>query len=235
MNTPRWTITLINGQDAQQRQAVVQLRRDAYRGATEFRWHGPATLAWSTADDEGLVLGLWSGPALLSTLRLSVFTRAATAERFLEHALAGVGALWPALVLSRAATAPGHGRHGLMAMLRWAYLHALPEGHLRSVLAVVYEDAPRLRSMQSVGYTFTVPGTSWDSEASALKPPLIAHLGAASWPAARAAALQLVERALPLLDCDGPALEDALLRLALTAAPHEAEPRPVVPELLQAA
>jgi hypothetical protein len=237
---PLWTLAPIDAEQPAEREAVVRLRREAYCSAAEFRWRDPATLGWSAADHSGLVLGLWSGTGgpgavLLSTLRLNVFRRASAAEHFLEHALSGVGVEWPALVLSRAATAPGQGRHGLMAMLRWAYLQAFPAAHLRGVLAVVFETAPRLHSMHRVGYRFTVPESSWDSEASALKPPLIAHLPAARLDDARAAALGLVESALPRLHSDGPALANALLRLALLAAPHETGARPVVPELAQAA
>jgi hypothetical protein len=228
---PRWSIEVANGHDPQQRAAVERLRREASAAAPALRWHDPATLRWSEADDRGVVLGLWAGagsggdrPVLLSTLRLSVFARAAAAEAFVEHALGGVGVRWPALVLSGGATAPGLGGHGLAAMLRWAYLHALPAGHLRSVLAVVYEDAPRLSAMQAVGYTLTVPSSSWDGEASALKAPLIAHLAEPHFDAARAAASRLVLRALPLLQVQRGEIEDALLCLSLQAAQPAAEP-----------
>jgi hypothetical protein len=231
--SPRWSIEVVNGQDPKQRAAVERLRRRACVAAPELRRADPATLGWSDADERGVVLGLWAGagsggdtPVLLSTLRLSVLARAAAAEVFLQHALGGVGVRWPALVLSGCATEPGSGGHGLMAMLRWAYLHALPDGHLRSVLAVVYEDAPRLRSMQAVGYTLTVPTSSWDSEASALRAPLVAHLAAAHFDAARAAASRLVLSALPLLQVQRTEIADALLCLSLQAAQPEPEPEP---------
>ena len=187
MNDSRWLIGLVDGSAAAERKAVVQLRRQAYAGAREFAWHDLATLGWTSADESGAVFGLWhcederdngegSGRTLLSTVRASVFTQLADAEAFLEHALDGVGAAAPALVLSRAATAPGEHGRGLLALLRVAYLQALPQAGVNSVLAVVYDDAPRVRSMQAVGYTMTPPQRSWDSEARAIAAPLVAHL-----------------------------------------------------------
>lgn len=238
MNPPqraRWTIALVDGRDAHLRSAVSRLRRAAISG------HGAGAAEWSAADDGGAVIGLWQGEtmaaeALLATQRLRVFTRAAAAEAFVGHKLGGTGAQWPALVLTHAATQPGQSEHTLTALLRWAWLHALPAGHVRSVLTVVHEFAHRLRAMQALGYTFTVPALGLERLAAAMRPPLIAHLGEARFDNARAAASREVFNALPLLRWDRAGLQDTLLRLSLQAAQPEAEAaRPWVPELLHAA
>ncbi len=203
MNGSRWLIGVVDGSSRAARDAVVQLRRQAYAGAREFAWHDLATLGWTATDDRSAVLGLWHCPegggtstrTLLSTVRATVFTQLAAAEAFLEHALDGIGAVAPALVLSRAATAPGEHGRGLLALLRVAYLQALAQAGVHSVLAVVYDDAPRVRSMQAVGYTMTPPQRSWDSEARAIAAPLVAHLAHAKFAQAMQAATALAATA----------------------------------------
>jgi hypothetical protein len=234
----RWHVGVVDGQSAAEREAVVALRRKAYAQAGEFEWNDLSTLGWTQADEDGVVLGLWGHDAsqagqpggtaagtatLLCTLRASVFADAGSAENFLEHALQGVACAWPAAVLSRAATLPGQHRQGLMALMRCAYLQALPAAHVRGVLAVVYETAPRLNSMQAVGYTLTVPLHSWDSEARATTPPLLAHLDEAHFDTALQAARKLAQSALPYTAFDRSEIETALLCSSLLARRHRAD------------
>ena len=156
---------------------VEALRCRAYRGAAEFVWNDEATLGWTAADDAGTVLALWDAEgALLSTMRASVFNDTAAAEAFLEYSLDGVDIPTPTLVLSRAATAPDAARHGLYALLRYAYLSALPLTPILSVIAIVYEGAGQTRSMRGSGYDFFEPRSGWDTEAVARVRPLLAVL-----------------------------------------------------------
>ena len=160
-----------------QRADVEALRCRAYREAAEFVWNDEATLGWTAADDAGTVLALWDAEgALLSTMRASVFSDTAAAEAFLEYSLDDVDIPTPTLVLSRAATAPDAARHGLYALLRYAYLSALAATPLRSVIAIVYEGAGQTRSMRGSGYDFFEPRSGWDTEAVARVRPLLAVL-----------------------------------------------------------
>lgn len=229
----RWNIGVVDPASANQREAVVRLRRQAYAEANEFMWNDMSTLGWSAADDDGVVIGVWGHgdeaddggiTALLSTVRASVFADAGAAETFLEHSLHGVGAAWPAMVLSRAATAAGRHRRGLMALLRCAYLQALTVAQVRSVLAVVYETAPRLNSMRCVGYTLTAPSRSWDSEARALTPPLLAHLSEAHFETALEAARKLAGATLPDAVIAQADIEAAFLRSSLRAMAPDVGP-----------
>lgn len=157
--------------------AVEALRRAAYLGAVQFEWNDAATLGWSAADDTGTVLAAWNADgALVSTLRASVFDHAAQAEAFLEYSLEGVDVPAPMLVLSRAATAPEAAKSGLFALLRYAYLSALPATPVRSVVAIVYEGAGHSLSMRDSGYEFFEPRAGWDTEARARTRPLLAVL-----------------------------------------------------------
>jgi hypothetical protein len=160
-----------------QRAAVEHVRRVAYREAAEFDWNDANTLAWSAADDAGVVLALWNERgALVSTLRASVLADSAAAERLLEYSLEGVEAPMPALVLSRAATMPDQARQGLFGLMRYAYLSALGSTPIGSVIAIVYEGGPRLGAMRAAGYDFIRPCAGWDSEAVARTQPLLAVL-----------------------------------------------------------
>jgi hypothetical protein len=214
---PRYRIGVAQRTDAA---AVHALRVAAYAGAAEFDWNDPATLAWSAADDEGVVLALWTPTgALLCSLRASVFGTTAQAERFLEYSLRGVPAEPPLLVLSRAATAPAQARHGLLALLRHAYLSVLPGRGLGAIVAVVYEGAPRLRSMQRTGYAFHQPIAAWDSEAHARNRPLVAVLPGARFSAAAEEARGAVAEQLVAVAIDHAAIALALQRLVGRVTP----------------
>ncbi len=215
--------------------AVSAMRRAAYAGAGEFRWHDPARLDWSSADDAGVVLGLWDadtardphrhsgiGP-LQASVRLSVYGDASSAENFLEHALDDRVPAWPALLLSRAATRPGLNRQGCMGLLRLAYLAALPATPLQAAVAVVYHQAPRVRSMCEAGFRLHAPSRSWDSEADALMPPRVAVLSRSDYErAACVVATQLGAR------CRAGELATvavaAALRRVAAMSPHAATP-----------
>ena len=174
-----WQLRVLTRRDAA---AVTALRQAAYAQAREFLWRDPATLGWTAADDAGTVLGLLDEHSgrLLASVRLNVIGSAARAEAFLEHGLVGLPLAWPALVLSRAATLPGLQARGLMARLRLSYLERCAASHgserLRGVLALVYRDASRVRSMQQAGFELHAPSASHDTEAVALAAPLLAWL-----------------------------------------------------------
>ncbi len=176
-----------------QRDAVENLRRRAYRGAAQFEWNDEATLGWTADDDTGTVLALWDAHgALLSTTRASVFSHVAHAQAFLEYSLEGIDPPTPMLVISRVATLPEAARSGLFALLRYAYLSALPATAVRSLIAVVYEGAAHSASMRECGYEFFEPRAGWDTEARARTRPMLAVLAQAQFAhalQARAAAL----------------------------------------------
>jgi hypothetical protein len=207
----RYRIGVASRADAAEVEAV---RRSAYDAAREFTWNDAATLAWNAADDAGCVLVLHDAAGtLLSTLRINVLAGIAEAEQFLEYALAGIDARPPLLVLSRAASRPEHARRGLFALLRQAYLDALPATPVASVVALVYEGGPRLQAMVDAGYVLHEPRAGWDEEAVAHTRPLLAVLQRASF----AAAAAQVRRALGA-QLDGVAADAAAIAAAITAA-----------------
>lgn len=199
-------------------EAVFAVRRAAYRAAPEFDWKDEAALAWNDADDAGTVLALWDDAGTLqSTLRASVFGSRAAAEAFLEYSLDGAAVALPTLVFSRAATAPDAARHGLFALMRVAYLAALPATPLQSLSAIVYDGGPRLRAMAEAGYTFSEPRAGWDSEAVARRPPLLAVLPRERFAGALAIARVIAGEHLERVDIETPAIAAAFAAQAATA------------------
>jgi hypothetical protein len=167
--------------------AVNALRLELYSQAREFRLLRPEKLVWNGCHDDGAVAAGWDADGrLISTMQSRFVATRAQAEEKLGISVELDESWFPAVILSRAATARGHGRSGLNSVLRWHMLRAAQAGGSRSLLGLVYADAPRLNLMRELGYHFRSPGLVWDDEVEPIQPPLLAHLAAAGFPAALA-------------------------------------------------
>ena len=174
--------------------AVEDLRLSEYLSANEFEMTCPGLLRWGEHDDEGVILGAWSGTELVSTLRGLVAADRATAEDVLTCTVDLGPTAFPALILGRGATRTSHRRQGLNALLRLRLLGAAISDRgssIRSTLALPYAGASRLRLMQELGYRVTRPAQTWDPEAREISPALLAVLSGDAFPGA-------VERLIPL-------------------------------------
>jgi hypothetical protein len=202
-------------QEADYRVGVVQrsdapeieaLRKAAYAQAAEFKWHDLEALSWSDVDDRASVLAVWGKDGrILSTVRAAVHHDVASTEAFLEYSLAGIEVALPLMVLGRAATLPAAGRQGLSAWLRTAYLRALPATPIGSVVGIVYDGMPRVRSAQASGYVLHRPAKTWDTEADAVTQPLVAVMMRSQFASAAVHAEQplLASQAQALIDVEG--------------------------------
>ncbi|MCO5120004.1 MAG: hypothetical protein M9951_10280 [Burkholderiaceae bacterium] len=160
-----WTVDVARPVD---RDSVVELRRLSMPRSEYFTFHDLARLDWNEDDERSSVIVVRDPQGVLqSTLRLSVFDAVADLERAVECSFEGIPVELPVLSLSRAATRPGSMSRGLMAWLRFYYLSVVRELPVRSVVGVVFEGAPRARSMESAGYAFFRPPRNWDSEVEA--------------------------------------------------------------------
>jgi hypothetical protein len=167
---------VLNRDDAHR---IESLRLAEYSAAPEFELLRPDLLMWDTHDDDGVVLGVWAGDELLSTLRGVVVADRAAAEDFLTCTVDLPPDRFPALVLGRGATLSPVRRLGLNALLRRLFLQAMvgPDGDtIRSSLGLPYEGASRLRLMRDLGYETQRPERIWDPEAQELRPALLAVL-----------------------------------------------------------
>jgi hypothetical protein len=141
------------------------LRRDAYLGASEFRALTPEAYAWTESDRRGVVLAVWDDSgAALSTMSGIVATGRAAAEVDFECTISDDSGLFPALLLSRAATRADQRARGFNSLLRCYFIEAALRAGLASTLSIFFQGAPRLPLLRRLGYEFTVlPGVTWES------------------------------------------------------------------------
>lgn len=199
-----WRIEIARPDD---RASVNALRRIAYRHSPQFTFADLRRLDWNTEDDRGVVVVARDpAGAIQSTARMNVFLSRKEVERAFEYSLDGIELAMPTLALSRAATTPIQRSRGLMAHLRWYCLSAAILLRIESVAAVIFQGAPRTRSMAEAGFTFYVPRRSWDTEVVAHSEALIAALDRSQFQMALRAASVPVEDDLRHIDFDMPAL-----------------------------
>lgn len=160
-----------------ERMEVEQLRKAAFLSSKELTWRNVETLAWNCHDDNGIVLAVRNEAGeLISSMRMSIYDNATELEQFLEYSTEGALIDYPALVMSRAVTHPNCTQRGLMGLLRHVYLTLVRESKIRSVVAVVYDNAPRVNSMRQAGFSLSPCVKNWDQEAELHVQPLIAVL-----------------------------------------------------------
>jgi hypothetical protein len=186
--------------------AISALLLAQYRAAREFRLLRPDLIAWDGVQGAGGVTAGWDATGrLVATMRARLVGSAEAAERLLDVSVALPADCFPAVILSRAATAPGFSRTGINSLLRWHLLRAAVGQGARSALGLVYEAAPRLTLMTAIGYRFIAPARVWDPEVAPLNPPLLAWLSQDDLPAAVAALEDRVRDAVRAWPWRGPA------------------------------
>lgn len=177
--TRRACVGLASANDCE---AVSALRLETYSAAPEFRLLRPDLLAWDTHDPSAIVLGGWDGTGrLMATIQCRVAGSAAHAEAQVGVSVAMMASHFPAVVMGRAATAPGRGGRGLNSVLRWHCLTAARDAGFKSVLGLAYQGAPRMRTMEAMGYRSLKPERVWDPEVEPRSPPILVYLGRADF------------------------------------------------------
>ena len=139
---------------------IAALRHDAYARSTEFDLID-ATEIVRVADDPGTVLAAFDGVEPVATMHGLIVSYLSDAEEILTCRI-GPEAKFPALILSRAATAMTHKGVGLNSVLRYYFLKAVVD-RVECVLGAVYEGAPRTHIMDTLGYAFHQKST-WDKD-----------------------------------------------------------------------
>jgi hypothetical protein len=113
---------------------------------------------------------------LISTTRGEVYPDYASAAEAMECSWAASGDLFPALLLGKGATLAEYRRTGLHSVLRYHFLVNILPTPIRGVLGIVFEDAPRTRLMESIGYRFVAPDDFWFTDLETSKRTLIGIL-----------------------------------------------------------
>lgn len=156
---------------------IGELRVSEYRRAGEFVVIDSTGLLWDERDEADVILGAWDeADRALSTMRGSVVSSREEAEALLECSLPVDDSALPALVLGRAATRSTFREAGLNSALRYYFLSFALDAPIRSVLGVVFDQAPRTELMKSLGYVFLRPAQTWRKEVQAIQPQFIACL-----------------------------------------------------------
>ena len=119
-------------------------------------WPGES-FCWSPIDARSTILGVWHGPQLVSILRGTVASTPAEIENLLHRPLGEARICYPALVLSRAATANAfRGKH-LTSLLRSQFIRNAIKGDIQMLVGVLDANARRAGNLQALGYRFTQP------------------------------------------------------------------------------
>lgn len=175
---------------AERADELARLRRRCYRASTSFSWFDESVLEWTPVDASSVVIGSLDGDgALVATVRASCRPDRAAVEALLGYSTERVPPRHPALVGGRSATDAQHARQGLAAAMRWVIVRQALRLDMASITGVVYDDAPRVRSMQAQGYEFYEAPRQWDAEARLRAKPIVISMPA---PAYRDA-LRLIE------------------------------------------
>jgi hypothetical protein len=185
MNQAGETVGQIRVACAEDAAAITELRLAAYGAAREFSLVEAETIRWGRKDMENIVLGAWAQDGqLLSTTRGDALPDFDAAEDAMECSLVGCRVEFPALLLGKGATRKGYERHGLHSALRLHFLQAAMATKIRTVLGIVYADAPRVNLMSRIGYEFTESTRFWYTDLSPHRPTLIGILARERLPSA---------------------------------------------------
>jgi hypothetical protein len=164
------------------REAINRLRVEEYRRAPEFTLLNEAALLWDGADAGRVVLSAWEGLSCVATMQAEVADDAAQAATILGVSLPPLADVYPALVLTRAATDREYSQSGLNSALR---RHALSAASaLRSAIGVVYEGAPRSNVLKRIGYELLPLTDAWTAALHPIRPGQLAVLHGQRFPEA---------------------------------------------------
>jgi len=226
MSTPQQPSGHIRRATRTDARQISDLRIAAYTGAGEFHLREPESLEWNAADERNIVLAAWNAQGVaLSTTRGDVLSDEARAEPWMECKLDRIPIGYPTLLLGKGATRKGHERHGLHSAMRFCFLDASYESAIQSLAGIVYEDAPRTRLMQRIGYEFFEPSAHWYTDLESRRRTLIAVLRRSRFGAARESLRETVRDTLAEFPCSIPRLATQLSEAVVESgrlAPHRA-------------
>lgn len=166
---------------------IVRLRQACYRTSPSFSWFDEHALEWTETDRAAVVLAVALEDRIVATTRATCRPDRSAVEAFIGYSIENVPPRFPALIAGRSATDPSHTRLGLTAVMRHAIVRQAMRLGLASIVGVVYESAPRVRSMVVHGYEpYTCP-RHWDPEAVLRAEPIIISMPAGAYPKSLAA------------------------------------------------
>lgn len=141
--------------------AIDELRIASYRRATWFTLTDGDLIRCARDAPRSRVTAVFDGTIPVATVCQTLMFDAAEAAQTLELEADLAADDFPALVVTRAATAAGYTGRRLNHVLRWYTLHAAVAAGIRSIIAGQARGTPNLRVMAELGYRiFNVKSSS---------------------------------------------------------------------------
>lgn len=179
---------------------ISTLRITEFNRAKDFSVLKPEKLAWNHLDDAGSVLSVWEDKqTLVSTLRLVAVCNAQQTCQTIEASLP-VPVEFPGLVFSAAATRKSFRKRGFNQLLRYYGIKSALKLGIKSLFSPVYQNAPRIKFMESLGYTPHVLNDSWQDKLAPNSPRMVCILKEREF----ARALEFIRELIPDLLADYP-------------------------------
>lgn len=213
---PRLTARVIGPDDFA---AVDELRIASYRRATWFTLKDGERIRCARDAPRSRVTAVYDGDAPVATVCQTLMFEVAEVAEALELQADLSADDFPALVISRAATAEGYTGLRLNHLLRWYTLRAALADGIRAIVAGHARGTPNLRVMAELGYRFVDVEVSTMSQVDINTEHVMSYLPAQGFATALARLAPLLEQALPQV-----AWRDAPLSFGEWLAARAAQP-----------
>jgi hypothetical protein len=192
--------------DAADHPAIDELRIVSYRRATWFTLKDADRIRCERDRPRSRVTAVFDGGVPVATVCQTLMFDATEAVQVLELEAELAADDFPALVISRAATAEGYAGLRLNHVLRWYTLHAATAAGIRSILAGHARGTPNLRAMAEVGYRFFDVKASSMSQVDINTEHVLSYLPASDFALALERLAPMLASALPQIAWRGPQL-----------------------------
>ncbi|MFN7097861.1 MAG: hypothetical protein ACK4PR_09975 [Gammaproteobacteria bacterium] len=156
---------------------VSELRLKAFKSTDQFMILNSELIQTDQYDNkDDIIIATDNANNIVSTLRGGVLVNHSQAEARLEAKLNVDPDFFPALYLSKGATCLDHRNSGIHSVLRYYFLLGLLNSSINSVIGITYQNAPRLNTMQKMGYNFQKLTTCHYTHVKPIEPPILAFL-----------------------------------------------------------
>jgi len=200
---PQLTVRQMRADDVP---AIDALRIQSYGRATWFTLTDAQRVRCDQDAPGARVTIVFEGNTPIATLCQVPVTHRDQAQALLELEPNVSDDDFPALVISRAATAEGYAGLRLNHLLRWYTLEAAAASGIRSILAGHARGTPNLRVMAELGYVFRPAAASSMSQVKVNTEHVMSYLPASAFAATQARLAPLIEHVLTHAHWDGPPL-----------------------------
>ncbi|HEU0200481.1 MAG TPA: hypothetical protein VFR86_08600 [Burkholderiaceae bacterium] len=206
-------------------EGVDALRIASYRRATWFTLRNAERIRCALDQPHSRVTAVFErtadGEVPVATICQTLARDRAEAEAMLELEAPVAANDFPALVISRAATAEDHAGLRLNHVLRWFTLHAVIRDGIAAILGGHAQGTPNLRVMAELGYRFVDVAHSTMSQVDVNTRHVMSYLPAGNFVPALARLEPMIAHALPRIEWAGPRLSFAEWLAPVTAQAAE--------------